>query len=102
MAKNASATDPSQGAAPTAAHKPKAFARGLFSINTKFSAFMGVLLLLLLMLVSLVVNSQLRLDLTREVAERGNSVTRNIAGKCLELLVGERADDLIAYLLAKG
>jgi class 3 adenylate cyclase len=79
--------------------KPKVFARGLLSITFKFSALTGALLLFLLVVVTLVVNSQLRTDLTREVAERGNSVARNIAGKSLEPVV--QNDDLIVVLLAK-
>ena len=66
---------PSGGAAP-------AFKRGFFSLTFTFSLFIGLLLFGLLVVVTLVVNSQLRTDLTREVAERGNSVARSIAASC--------------------
>ena len=98
MAKTASAPASTEDQ-PKGADKPKAFARGLFSITFKFSAWVGFLLFLLLVVVTLVVNSQLRTDLTREVAERGNSVARNIAGKSVEPVV--QNDDLILVLLAK-
>jgi class 3 adenylate cyclase len=77
----------------------KLFARGLNSINFKFSALTGLLLFSLLIVVTLLVNSQLRTDLTREVAERGNSVARNIAGKAVDPVIQE--DDLTLALLAK-
>ena len=84
--------------APHGAHAPK-FARGFFSITFKFGALTGLLLFSLLVVVTLVVNSQLRTDLTREVAERGNSVARNIAGKSFEPEV--QGDDLTLTILAK-
>jgi class 3 adenylate cyclase len=80
-------------------HAPKEFSRGFFSITFKFGALTGLLLFGLLVVVTLVVNSQLRTDLTREVAERGNSVARNIAGKSFEPEV--QGDDLTLTILAK-
>jgi class 3 adenylate cyclase len=102
MAKKAPSTSSGQAPVANAEHAPAAapaFKRGFFSLTFTFSLFIGLLLFGLLVVVTLVVNSQLRTDLTREVAERGNSVARSIAGKAVEPVV--QADDLTLRLLAK-
>lgn len=79
--------------------KPPAFKRGLLSINFKFTFVMGLLLVGLLVLVALVANDQIGGDLTREVAERGNTVARNVAVKAFEPLL--QGDDITLAQLLK-
>lgn len=76
-----------------------AFKRGLFGINFKFAFLMGGLLFALLVVVTLVVYEQTRVDLTREVAERGNTVAVNLAAKLAEPLVQD--DELTLVQLLK-
>jgi class 3 adenylate cyclase len=80
-------------------HNARGFKRGLFSINFKFGGITSLLLLSLLTLVTLIVNAQLRVDLSREVSERARTVARNIAAKAVELLV--QKDDLTLAVLLK-
>jgi class 3 adenylate cyclase len=92
-------------AAPQAAPKDQASdavkaARGLFSINFKFSLFIGLMLTVLLGLVTLIVHNQLSRDLAREVAERGATIARNLAAPTQEAMIGK--DDLTLNILSKG
>lgn len=77
----------------------RGFKRGIFSVNFKFGGAISALLLALLTLVTLIVNAQLRVDLTREVSERARTVARNIAAKAVEMLV--QNDDLTLAVLLK-
>ena len=79
MPKTAASAPP--GAPANSAASGSAFRRGWLSLNFKFSAATGGLLLALLVIVSLVVNQELRNSLTREVGERASTVARNLAGK---------------------
>lgn len=76
------------------------FARGLFTINFKFAASTGLLLIMLVLLVSYVISDQLRNDLTREVAARGGSVAAAVALKSGDPLATN--DDIPLALLVKG
>lgn len=84
---------------PAPAAESRAFKRGLMSINFKFAGLTSGLLLALLVLVTLVVNAQLQVDLTREVSERARTVARNIAAKAVDMLV--QNDDLTLAVLLK-
>lgn len=88
--------DPGTAPSPKAIKAAAAFKRGFLSLNFKFSALTGGLLSVLLIIVTLVVNAQLRSDLTREVAERGNTVARNVSVKASDLLL---SDDPLAPLV---
>ena len=92
MSETAASTAP---VAKTSAH----FKRGWLTLNAKFSGMTVALLLGLLFITALLVNDQLTKDLSREVAERGASVARNIAGKALDPLI--QNDDLTLVLLTK-
>lgn len=65
----------------------RAFKRGWLTLNFKFGFLTSGLLFALLVIVTLVVNAQLQVDLSREVSERARTVSRNIAAKALEMLV---------------
>ena len=73
--------------------KPKA-AKALFSINVQFSIFIGSLLFVLLLLVTAIVRNQLRQDLGKEVAERGETVARNLSAPAADALL---ANDPLVY-----
>lgn len=80
-------------------HSSRSFKRGIMSINFKFGGLTSLLLLGLLAIVTLIVNAQLRVDLTREVSERARTVARNIGAKAVEMLV--QGDDLTLAVLLK-
>jgi class 3 adenylate cyclase len=76
------------------------FKRGLLSLNFKFTAITGFVLTALLVLVTLMVNDQLKRDLGREVAERANTVAANLALKAGDPLLS--GDELTLAQLMKG
>jgi hypothetical protein len=76
------------------------FKRGLLSLNFKFTTVTGALLAGLLVLVTLMVNDQLKRDLSREVAERANTVAANLALKAGDPLLS--GDELTLAQLMKG
>lgn len=75
------------------------FRRGAFSLTFKFSVVIGGMLAALLVVLTLMVNDQLRRDITREVAERGHAVAANLALKAEDPLV--RGDELMLAQLIK-
>jgi len=96
MPKTAASAPP--GAPANSAASGSAFRRGWLSLNFKFSAATGGLLLALLVIVSLVVNQELRNSLTREVGERASTVARNLAGKLVEPIVAPNGPDELPLL----